>query len=140
MYPGSMGLCREIYQEGIRIPPLKLDDSVLKLILNNVRTPREREGDLTAQIGACRIGVERVEELVAKYGLARVEANAAALLDHSEELIRAELAGLPRLISRPKTFWTTMASPPNQFASGSRSGPIQRANTYTSISRARHRK
>jgi N-methylhydantoinase B len=95
MYPGSMGLCREIYQEGIRIPPLKLDDGVLKLILNNVRTPREREGDLTAQIGACRIGVERVEELVAKYGLARVEANAAALLNHSEELIRAELAELP---------------------------------------------
>ena len=95
MYPGSMGLCQEIYQEGIRIPPLKLDDSVLKLILNNVRTPREREGDLTAQIGACRIGVERVEELVSKYGLPRVEGNAAALLDHSEELLRAELAELP---------------------------------------------
>jgi N-methylhydantoinase B len=95
MYPGSMGLCREIYQEGIRIPPLKLDDNVLKLILNNVRTPRERGGDLTAQIGACRIGVERMRELVEKYGLARVEANAAALLDHSEELLRAELAELP---------------------------------------------
>ncbi len=95
MYPGSMGLCREIYQEGIRIPPLKLDSSVLKLILKNVRTPREREGDLTAQIGACRIGVERVEELVAKYGLQRVESNAAALLNHSEELLRAELAALP---------------------------------------------
>jgi N-methylhydantoinase B len=95
MYPGSMGLCREIYQEGIRIPPLKLDNNVLRLILNNVRTPREREGDLTAQIGACRIGVERVSELVAKYGLARVEANAEALLNHSEELIRAELAELP---------------------------------------------
>jgi len=95
MYPGSMGLCREIYQEGIRIPPLKLDDNVLRLILNNVRTPREREGDLTAQIGACRIGVERVRELVDKYGLARVEANAAALLDHAEELLRAELAELP---------------------------------------------
>src|SRR3984957_19102700 len=95
LYPGSMGLCREIYQEGLRIPPVKLDGSVLKLILNNVRTPREREGDLTAQIGACRIGVERVEELVAKYGLARVEANAVALLNHSEELIRAELADLP---------------------------------------------
>ena len=95
MYPGSMGLCREIYQEGIRIPPLKLDDNVLKLILNNVRTPNEREGDLTAQIGACRIGVERVEELVGKYGLPCVKANAVALLDHSEELIRTELAELP---------------------------------------------
>ncbi len=95
MYPGSMGLCREIYQEGIRIPPLKLDDSVLRLILNNVRTPSEREGDLTAQIGACRIGVERMHEIVGKYGLARVEENVAALLNHSEELIRAELAGFP---------------------------------------------
>jgi N-methylhydantoinase B len=95
MYPGSMGLCREIYQEGLRIPPLKLDDSLLKLILSNVRTPRERKGDLTAQIGACRIGVERVEELVAKYGLPRVEGNAASLLDHSEEMMRAELATLP---------------------------------------------
>lgn len=104
MYPGSMGLCREIYQEGIRIPPLKLDDNVLKLILNNVRTPREREGDLTAQIGACRIGVERVEELVAKYGLTRIEANANALLDHSEELIRAELANLPTGIFSAEDF------------------------------------
>ena len=99
-YPGSMGLCREIYQEGVRIPPLKLVEggevnrSVLDLVLNNVRTPREREGDLTAQIGACRIGVERVTEMVAKYGRARVEANANALLDHSEALMRAELEQL----------------------------------------------
>lgn len=101
MYPGSMGLCREIYQEGVRIPPVKLVErgrvnrSVLDLILNNVRTPREREGDLTAQIGACRIGIERVTEMVDKYGLARVEANAKALLDHSEALIAAELKQLP---------------------------------------------
>jgi N-methylhydantoinase B len=104
MYPGSMGLCREIYQEGIRIPPLKLNSGILKLILNNVRTPREREGDLTAQIGACRIGVERIDELVGKYGLARVESNAAALLDHSEELIRAELAALPEGEFRAEDF------------------------------------
>ena len=101
MYPGSMGLCREIWQEGIRIPPVKLisrgvmNQDLLDLILSNVRTPRERHGDLTAQIGACRIGVERVAELVAKYGLERVEQNAAALLDYSEQLIRAELERLP---------------------------------------------
>jgi N-methylhydantoinase B len=100
-YPGSMGLCREIFQEGVRIPPVKVvargkvNRSVLDLILNNVRTPREREGDLTAQIGACRIGVERVTELVRKYGLARVAANAAALLDYSEALVAAELERLP---------------------------------------------
>ena len=94
-YPGSMGLCREIYQEGIRIPPVKLDESVLRLILNNVRTPREREGDLTAQIGACRIGAERVLSLIEKYGLARVTENAGGLLRHSEQLMRAELEQLP---------------------------------------------
>jgi N-methylhydantoinase B len=101
MYPGSMGLCREIYQEGIRIPPIKLmnagalDEAVLQLILSNVRTPREREGDLTAQIGACRIGVERVASLIEKYGLGRVAENAKALLLHSEQLMRAELVRLP---------------------------------------------
>ena len=62
MSPGSMPLAREIYQEGIRIPPIlllrrgKFDRELLNLILANVRTPEEREGDLTAQIGACRIG------------------------------------------------------------------------------------
>src|SRR5271167_3900034 len=54
-YPGSMGLCREIYQEGLRIPPVKImragkmQPEVLALLLNNVRTPLEREGDLGAQ-------------------------------------------------------------------------------------------
>jgi N-methylhydantoinase B len=100
-FPGSMGLCREIWQEGIRIPPLKLvsggvlNQSLLSLILNNVRTPREREGDLTAQIGACRIGVQRLAGLVEKYGLERLQANVAALLDHSEALMQAELQRLP---------------------------------------------
>jgi N-methylhydantoinase B len=100
-YPGSMGLCREIYQEGLRIPPVKiarggnLERDILKLILNNVRTPAEREGDLTAQIGACRIGALRLEEMVEKYGRARVERNMRQLLDYSERLMRADLARWP---------------------------------------------
>ena len=101
MYPGSMGLCREIWQEGIRIPPVKLvaegvlNEPLLKLLLNNVRTPKEREGDLTAQIGACRIGIQRLEEMTAKYGLERMQRNVVALLNHSEELMRQELASWP---------------------------------------------
>src|SRR3954465_14600021 len=65
-YPGSMGPCREIYQEGLRIPPVrimregKIDGDVLALLLNNVRTPDEREGDLGAQTAACHIGQERL--------------------------------------------------------------------------------
>ncbi|HEY7306603.1 MAG TPA: hydantoinase B/oxoprolinase family protein [Bryobacteraceae bacterium] len=100
-YPGSMGLCTEIWQEGVRIPPLKLvgkgvlNRALLEFLLNNVRTPREREGDLTAQIGACRIGAQRVLEIAGKYGMPRVMANVEAMLDHSEALVRAELGRLP---------------------------------------------
>ena len=100
-YAGSMGLCREIYQEGIRIPPVRIarggeiDREVLALILNNVRTPAEREGDLTAQIGAARIGAQRLLEMVAKYGQRKVESHMRRLLDYSERLMRAELATLP---------------------------------------------
>ncbi len=101
MYPGSMGLCREIAQEGLRIPPVKLmrrgnlDRQILALILNNVRTPREREGDLTAQLGACRIGVERMIGLVRKYGPRRLEAGVQAMLDGSQKMMEAVITRLP---------------------------------------------
>src|SRR5574337_1607194 len=74
-YAGSMGPCREIYQEGVRIPPVKLarggktDADVLGLLLANVRTPREREGDLSAQLAACHTGAARLREVCARYGL-----------------------------------------------------------------------
>ncbi|MGP0017164.1 MAG: hydantoinase B/oxoprolinase family protein [Candidatus Sulfotelmatobacter sp.] len=100
-YPGSMGLCREIYQEGVRIPPVKLmrqgamNADVLALLLNNVRTPQEREGDLGAQIAACHTGAERLREVCARYGVARARRTAADLLDYSEEFMRAFLQRLP---------------------------------------------
>jgi len=101
-YPGSMGLCRTIDEEGIRIPPTKLvnggvtDQSVLRVILDNVRTPEEREGDLAAQVGACRVGEVRLHELVDRYGTEKVQRLCAELLDYSERLMRAELARMPR--------------------------------------------
>jgi N-methylhydantoinase B len=102
MYPGSMGLCREIYQEGLRIPPVKLvragviDQGILGIILHNVRTPREREGDLLSQIGACRVGELRLTELLEKYGVALARRLSVELLDYSERLMRAELATIPQ--------------------------------------------
>ena len=78
-YPGSMGPCREIYQEGLRIPPVKIMRGgkivadVLALLLNNVRTPEEREGDLGAQIAACQTGAQRLREICDRYGLARAQ-------------------------------------------------------------------
>jgi N-methylhydantoinase B len=100
-YPGSMGLCREIYQEGIRIPPVKLmqggtmNRDVLALLLNNVRTPEEREGDLGAQIAACHTGAERLREVCARYGVARASRAAAELQNYSEDLMRAFLESVP---------------------------------------------
>jgi N-methylhydantoinase B len=100
-YPGSMGPCREIYQEGFRIPPVKimragkLVPDVLALLLNNVRTAEEREGDLGAQIAACQTGAQRLREICARYGIARVKKAAANLLDYSEDLMRAFLASIP---------------------------------------------
>ena len=100
-YPGSMGLCREIYQEGLRIPPVKImrngkmQPDMLALLLNNVRTPREREGDLGAQIAACHTGAERLREVCGRYGLERSKKAARELLDYSEEMMRAFLNQVP---------------------------------------------
>jgi N-methylhydantoinase B len=101
MFAGSMGPAREICQEGIRIPPVHLmhegemNQAVLDLILHNVRTPEEREGDLAAQIGSCRVGERRMKELVAKYGIAKLTTLSTELLAYSERLMRAELRKLP---------------------------------------------
>jgi N-methylhydantoinase B len=100
-YPGSMGLCREIYQEGLRIPPVKLvrggkiDRDILSLLLTNVRTPREREGDLSAQMAACHTGAERLVAICSRYGLMRAQRAAADLLEYSAELMRQFLQLVP---------------------------------------------
>ena len=112
-----MGLCREIYQEGFRIPPVRImragvmDRDVLALLLNNVRTPEEREGDLGAQIAACHTGPERLREVCARYGIDRAKSAAQELLKYSEELMRGiSAAAYPRARIAPRIFWTTTAS------------------------------
>jgi N-methylhydantoinase B len=98
---GSMGPAREIFQEGIRIPPVKifrrgeLNADVMALLLANVRTPAEREGDLAAQIAACRTGERRLIEIVAKYGLDQTATYGHHLLDYSAEMMRAALREMP---------------------------------------------
>lgn len=109
-YAGSMGLCREIYQEGIRIPPVKImrgevmQPDVLSLLLNNVRTPEEREGDLGAQIAACHTGAARLTEVCGRYGIDRVKRAARELLAYSEELMRAFLMRVPPGTYRAEDF------------------------------------
>jgi N-methylhydantoinase B len=109
-YAGSMGLCREIYQEGVRIPPVKLMQAgamqrdVLALLLTNVRTPEEREGDLGAQIAACHTGSERLREVCSRYGVERAKQASAELLEYSEELMRAFLQQVPAGTYRAEDF------------------------------------
>jgi N-methylhydantoinase B/oxoprolinase/acetone carboxylase alpha subunit len=101
MTPGSMPLAREVYQEGLIIPPIKLARrgeivaDVLSLILANVRTPDEREGDLTAQIAANRVADARLRQIVAKYGRTRSEQYASELQDYTERVLRATIAAIP---------------------------------------------
>ncbi|MBI1852894.1 MAG: hydantoinase B/oxoprolinase family protein [Planctomycetes bacterium] len=100
--PGSMAPATEIVQEGLRIPPVRLvrrgeiARDVLAIILANVRTPGEREGDLRAQWAANRLGERRLLELIARLGERDVVAGSRALLDYAERLVRALLTRLPR--------------------------------------------
>ena len=100
-FAGSMGPATTIEDEGIRIAPVRIvrggvvDREVLGWILRSVRTPQEREGDLDAQMGACRVGEQRVLQLAAKYGIEKLATWGDELLDYSERLVRAELKKMP---------------------------------------------
>jgi N-methylhydantoinase B len=99
--PGSLGLSREIFQEGIVIPPIRLvdaghiDENVFRLIMNNVRSPRETGGDFRAQVAGVNIGARRLGQLYDKYGRATMDTVVNQLLDYTERRARAELAKLP---------------------------------------------
>ncbi|MDY6821069.1 MAG: hydantoinase B/oxoprolinase family protein [Deferribacterota bacterium] len=91
---GSMPLSTEIFQEGLIIPPLKIvekgeiDYKLMALILNNVRTKKEREGDFSAQFMANNVGSKRLHELIQKYTLSVTKLYAQYLMDYSEKIMR----------------------------------------------------
>lgn len=93
--------CRNIYQEGLRIPPVKLvrggevDEDLFNLFLLNSRVPRDRAGDVRAQIAANRWGARQLGEVCARYGRATLEAYLQALLAYAERRVRAAIAALP---------------------------------------------
>ena len=101
MTPGSMPLSTSIFQEGLIIPALKLvekgtiDKKIMSFLLNNVRTPVEREGDFAAQIMANITGVRRTEELIAKYSIEKTRFYAGALMDYAEQLTRKTIQEIP---------------------------------------------
>ena len=102
MAPGSMaGGMSEIYQEGLRIPVVKLfregelQQDLLDLLLLNVRVPGERRGDYFAQIAACRLGARRIREVVDVHGAASVSQAFGEIIERTESRMRDAIERIP---------------------------------------------
>jgi N-methylhydantoinase B len=100
--PGSLvGLSKEIFAEGIRIPPVKflkegeIDRDLLKFIQNNIRSPRETSGDLRAQVASISTGLQRMGELISHYGIEVFDKTVEQILDYTERRTREEILMLP---------------------------------------------
>jgi N-methylhydantoinase B len=100
--PGSVdSSCIDPYQEGVHIPPIKFYEqdkenrNVVKLLLQNMRAPWERYGDLSAEVGAVRYAESRMIPLFEKYGKQAVKEATHWLWDRTEEIIKAEASELP---------------------------------------------
>jgi len=108
--PGSMGAATEIYQEGLRIPPIHIarggaiNHEVLNLLLANVRAHEERQGDLAAQLGSLRVGSERLIEIVERYGFKESDEYAGHLVDYAGRMMRRTLANIPDGLYRAEDF------------------------------------
>src|SRR6185312_13531611 len=99
--PASVGSFREVFQEGVIVPPVKIVESgrivsdVFRLILAQIRSKHETAGDFRAQIAANNTGVRRLQALVDRHGHETIVAAMSELLDYTERRTRAELALLP---------------------------------------------
>jgi N-methylhydantoinase B len=93
--------CTEIYQEGLRIPPMrvmregKLQEDLFSFILLNMRFAEDRPADLRAQVAANQLGIQRLQELATKYGVKSYRALIEGVLDYNERTIRARIRELP---------------------------------------------
>ncbi|MDA1260521.1 MAG: hydantoinase B/oxoprolinase family protein [Planctomycetota bacterium] len=101
MAPGSMaGGMTEIYQEGLRIPPVRIVaggeivDDVMQMILLNVRVPHERRGDYNAQIAGNRLGLRRLEELFQRWSAEQIESGTQAIIDSVARRMRTGIRDL----------------------------------------------
>lgn len=111
MSPGSIPTnATEIFQEGLRIPPLKLRDglsfneTLISMLRQNVRIPDTVMGDINAQIAACNVGFRRVVGLTEIYGEELMSAIYSNLLDRSEQLTRQALQSIPEGIYHYEDF------------------------------------
>ncbi len=101
MTPGSLPISREIHQEGLRLPPLKLyekgrpNEAIFEILKANTRTPREREGDLRAQLAAQEVGSARLAEAIGKFGKRILAEKMEDLLEYGERLMGSVIGRIP---------------------------------------------
>lgn len=99
--PGSMPVARELLQEGLVVPPIRLvragepERSAIELFVRNSRAPAERRGDLRAQLAATALGALRLRAAAVRFGAGGLARRCDALLDHGERSVRAVLAAVP---------------------------------------------
>ena len=94
--PGSMpATSRTLDEEGVVIPPTRLDDATLDALVAQMRNPEERRGDLRAQLAAQRLAARRIDDVCARHGRERVAAAMDELYAYSERLVRAGIAAMP---------------------------------------------
>lgn len=98
---GSATVTDEIIKEGVRVPPVKIveggnfNESILNMLMANVRLPVERLGDLKAQYSGNKRAVDRLTDLINKYGEERIRQSLSDVQDYSEFLIRKSLSDIP---------------------------------------------
>lgn len=117
--PGSISpTCYDIFQEGIRIAPVKLyergqlNERILRIFLDNCRIPDQNWGDLKALMAALHTGERRLHELAERYGVERVEQGIDALLAYAEHRVRAMIREIP---DGEYTFWDYLEGGPGGY-------------------------
>jgi N-methylhydantoinase B len=108
--PASVGAFREVFQEGIIIPPIKfvvngeLDDDLFRLVLSQIRSKRETAGDFRAQIASNRTGAIRISEIIDKYGIEEFDHYIDEIIEYTDRRTRAEVAKLPKGVFKAEGF------------------------------------
>ena len=117
--PGSMsGTASEIYQEGLRIPPVKLveqgeiNQAAMEILLSNMRVRDERIGDFNSGLAACRTAERRIRELISRYSIETLLAGVQSNLERSETRMRAQIAKLPDGEYFYEDYLETFSQPP----------------------------
>jgi len=108
--PASLGINRELFQEGMILPPTRvatggrIDQNVLRLILSNIRAPRETNGDLRAQFSANVVGARRMQQLVDRYPVEMLASFCDELIAYTERWTRRDLSRLPEGVYTAETW------------------------------------